>query len=149
MTNTTDTTDTKVLELFAKVRAKQKAIKTDENLKFLTNCSFSTTPEISLSRVNLHAVQSQDDLVEFYTFLLLKESFSALVAKELEIEVDSRHMGFPISSWKNDIKNRVKQLKLIKEKKDLKTLETRLDALVSPEQRREMELEAISKELGA
>jgi hypothetical protein len=57
-------------------------------------------------------------------------------------------MGYGFDAWKTDIRSRVNQLQVNAKKKELESLETRLDALVTVEQRRELELAAIQKELG-
>ncbi len=143
------TTDAKVLELFNLVRTKQKTLKTDEKFVFHTTCSFAIDPASPREmRKNLHAIQDINELAEIYGFLLRKEIDLTTVAKELGVEIKLNHGDFPISDWKNDIKSRIKQVNLNNELKNLRQLEKKLDALVSVEQRREMELAAIQKELG-
>lgn len=142
------TTDAKVIELFNLVREKQKLVKNDERQVFHTHCSFSTDPNSTKElRRNLHTIQSVEELVDIYAFLVRKESDLSLAAKELGLSIKMKHMDFTIDAWKSDIKTRLKQLDVSNEKKKLQKLESQLDALISVEQRREMELEAISKEL--
>lgn len=64
------------------------------------------------------------------------------------LTVGEVQMGYTIDLWKKDIKTRIDQLTLEDKKKHLDVLDKRIDNLVSPEQRRELELEAIKKELG-
>lgn len=57
-------------------------------------------------------------------------------------------MAYPIADWKDDLRTRADQLGIEQKKKDFETLDKRVNSLVSPEQRREMELIALQKELG-
>ena len=55
--------------------------------------------------------------------------------------------SYLVSDWIQDMKTRAAKIQLISEKNELAELESRLQAIVSPEQRRLMELEAIAKSL--
>lgn len=53
--------------------------------------------------------------------------------------------SFDKDEWLADCKKRVAKMKYEEQKKNLQELESRLDKLVSPERRRELELEALEK----
>ena len=55
--------------------------------------------------------------------------------------------SFTVQQWLDDIKARINKVQIATKKKALEHLETRLNAVISPELRAEMELEAISAEL--
>ena len=58
-----------------------------------------------------------------------------------------KYDNFTYDDWIADCKKRLSVLGLRTKKDNLAQLEKRLDAIVSPEQRRQMELDAISKML--
>jgi hypothetical protein len=61
------------------------------------------------------------------------------IAKEL--------YGYLISDWIDDFKKRIATIQLKEKKEKLKSLEVRLHAIISPEKKRQMELDAIMKDL--
>ena len=145
--NTKQTVDAKVLELFNKVKEKQKKIATNERISWFTNCSFGFNPQVINDRTNLQVCDDVNQLISFYAFILSKEECYATATEELGLKKFDKWLGYSFSDWKKDIKTRVNQLQLGNERKELKALETRLDSLITVDQRREMELAAIEKEL--
>lgn len=63
------------------------------------------------------------------------------------LKTEFKHDGYTIDQWIDDFKKRIVIIHLAAKKDELKKLEERLSAIVSPEQRRQMELEAIMKGL--
>ena len=55
--------------------------------------------------------------------------------------------GYSTEKWKVDIQARIDKIQIEKKKRDLEILEKRLDAILSPELKAEMELEEITKAL--
>ena len=58
-------------------------------------------------------------------------------------------LGFSVDEWKNDFQTRVNQISIQEKRKELAEIESRLNAIISPELKAQMELEAISKLLDA
>lgn len=146
MSNNTINPDTLVMELFAKVAAKKKEIESISRPQWETSCSFGTDPDRLDTRVNLQVVDIPK-LVELYAFILQKQEAYKTAAKELGVTVPSKWLGYTFDAWKSDIKLRVNIININAKKKELDTLETRVNALVSPEQRRALELAEIQKAL--
>jgi hypothetical protein len=65
----------------------------------------------------------------------------------LGIKSDQSHDGYLISDWIDDFKKRIATIQLKEKKEKLKSLEVRLHAIISPEKKRQMELDAIMKDL--
>ena len=145
----TDTIDTKITDLFGVLNKKKAEVESAEktaNQKWKTNCSF---PSVfgNTQPINIQT-QKEDALVELLSDLLIHDDFSRRSAALLGIEYNGGNWGgFAITDWVEDFKTRVAKLQLATKKADLAKLETRLNAIVSPEQRRAMELEAIMKSL--
>jgi hypothetical protein len=55
--------------------------------------------------------------------------------------------GYTVKEWIGDLKMRVAQIQIKKKEDKLEQLEKRLNKIVSPEMRADMELEAIQSEL--
>ncbi len=142
--------DTMVLELLKKVEEKKQQIGNAERPSWVTNCSFGYNPE-SNTRINIQVVRELEVLVDIHAFLMAKAlSYhgSLAVLKLTEKEAPFKYMGFSHDQWIADIQTRINQLRIKNKKDDLAKLEERVNALVSPEQRRALELAKLVKEIG-
>lgn len=136
-----ETTDERVLILLRLAQKKKANINITEKAQWLTNCSLS----IGSDRINLHVEADISKLIEFYGALkVAKENFDA-AAKELNIPKVYKHQGYKAEDWMADIKTRINKIKLKDEKLELETIEAKLEKLISPGKRAELELEAIEK----
>ncbi len=137
--------DQQVMTLLAKVKAQKQTIERAEKPKWLTNCSFVYEGRT----INLHTVSDLGMLVELAGFLKGLEADNNAGAEALGVDFSPLvYSGYTVDQWIADFKTRLGKLQIAAEKKKLEELETRLDALVSPEKRRELELAAIAEELG-
>lgn len=140
------TTDEIVSDLLNKVEQKKKEIGASERPNWLTNCSFGVNPSNAADRVNIQ-VADVNTLVSIYANLSLSQSSFELAAKDLGVKTGFKWQGFTFGEWAADIKMRLNQLQVKSKKDDLAKLEARVNALVSPEQRRELELKKLVAEL--
>lgn len=138
--------DKKIEELFAVVKAQkievQKAEK-EAKRNWNTNGSFKLYSAIP---VNLQTA-TEDMIFKSLTELL---SFKGNAEEALEIlglKKEIKHDGYSIDDWIEDFQKRIATIQLKAKKEKFKTLEDRLISIVSPEQKRQMELEAIMKEI--
>lgn len=139
-------TDEKVLELFAVVQKKKEEIAKAEKPNWLTNCSFRFDKE-SNSTINIQTVSDVNRIVELLAFLYDKRKSFDDAAKDLGVESKFNWFGFSVEDWKTDFQTRINKIQITKKKQELETMETRLNSLISPELKRQMELELISKQL--
>lgn len=147
MSNTN--TDAIVLDLFNKVREKQKEISSVQRVKWETSCTIGYNPETVADRINIQTITDLAKLVDIYGFLsqkLDKWNESTLL---LGVKLPFKWMGYSYEQWTTDIKNRVAQINVNVKKKELENMEERLNKLITVEQRRTMELEALQKEFAA
>lgn len=56
--------------------------------------------------------------------------------------------GYTVEDWIGDLKLKITKIQIVAEKKKLEALEERLNKIISPEKRAELEIEAIASELG-
>lgn len=144
----TPTADERIQKLFDKVQIKKAEIAKAERPNWLTNCTFGYDENLVVNRMNLHTVSDVDKIVKATAFLMLNADAHERACKELGVESKFEWMGYPVSSWIEDFKTRITKIKIADKKKELDTYETNLNKLISPERRKEMEIEAMEKALG-
>ena len=80
-----------------------------------------------------------------FAFVIDRKEKSESSAKELGVDYKFSWLGFTTDEWKNDFVTRVNQISIQEKRKELAEIESRLNAIISPDLRAQMELEAISK----
>lgn len=137
------TTDSKTLELINEVKRRKQEINSAEKPNWATNRNFSFT-EDSAKVTPLHVEANVRNLVFIAGFLLDKQRSYAEAAAALGMGVETfTWQGFSVNDWLADIKLRVTKLQIASKKEKLEALESRLNSIISPELRAEMELEDI------
>lgn len=146
-----NTTDAIVMELLKKVELKKLQIGNAERPSWKTNCSFPIDSESNPNlRRNIQTAQLQE-LVFMHALLTSKYTAykSSLVALKLdEKDVPFLWGNFSYGDWVSDIQTRINGLCIKIKRDELSALEAKVNALVSPEQRRAIELEKLVKEIG-
>jgi hypothetical protein len=142
-------TDEKTLQLIAEVKKQKEEIARAERPNWITNCSFSYTTGAGGAPTNIHVEANIPTLVSIVGFLLDKERSYNEAAKVLGTSTpDFTWGGFSVKDWISDIKQRIDKIQIATKRKKLEALEARLNAIISPELRAQMELDAIANELG-
>jgi hypothetical protein len=138
-----------IKKLIKLVAQKKEEIKKAEKHSFITNCSFSFSPEGGNS-INLHLVRDVDTFLHIAAFLIEREKNFAEAAAKLGVENVPKFKwgGYLASDWMLDLKAKLDKIQISEKKQKLEVLEQRLNSIISPELRRELELEAIKAELG-
>jgi hypothetical protein len=143
----TDTIDSKITLLFEDLRKKKAEVEADEKeikKSWITNCSIQT--EFSQMPVNI-TTTTEDRIKRTVHFLLQHRDYTHKAEELLGLPKSTKYEGYTYDEWISDCKKRLVKINLAAKKDQLDKLEKRLDAIVSPEQRRQMELDAITKEL--
>jgi len=141
--------DKQVMDLLVTLQQKKTEIAAMKSRpQWKTNCSLGKDPESTQGRCNIQVISDSAKLISLYAFLTQQENFMAAAAEELGLEFDGKWQGYQISEWKDDLKTAASRLSIKKKEEELKSLDARVNNLVSPEQRREMELEALQQILG-
>lgn len=141
--------DSKINELFSVVRkqkAEVEAAEKESKQSWKTNCSIVMPFGASETPVNLQTA-SQGRIKSIVMGLLNHKEYAQEAEIILGLEKSSDYNGFSYDDWIDDCKKRIAVLNIRAKKEKLATLEKRLNDIVSPEQKREMELEAIMKEM--
>lgn len=143
-------TDKKTLELIAQVKTKRAAIAKAEKPAYKTNCSFSYIEGNRGTAINIHVETDLKKLILIAAFLNERNgSYRNVALKILGVENPPEFTwdNFTVDEWTGDIKMRIMKIQISAEKKKLEALEERLNKIISPEKRAELELAAIEEEL--
>jgi hypothetical protein len=137
----------KLFEVVRKQREEVEAAEKETKQSWKTKCSLVVPYSRDEVIVNLQT--AKEEKVKTIVMGLLKHRDYALEAEQLlGLPQTNQYDGFSYEDWISDCKKRIAMLG-IKAKKELLALtEQRLNAIVSPEQKRAMELAEITKSLG-
>jgi hypothetical protein len=141
----TKTTDTKVKELFDLVQSKKLAIEKAERPCWKTSGNFGYSTNSAHDRTQIATITDVRKMVEMYAFLMERKDKSEAAANELGVDYKFTWLGFTVDEWKDDFQTRVNQISIQEKRKELAEIEARLNALISPELKAQMELEVITK----
>lgn len=143
------TTDQKTLDLINEVKNRKAEIAKLSKPNWQTNCTFTFIEGNLNNAVNVHVESNVKNLIGYAAHLLEKERSYSLAAKSLGIDDVPAFTwsGFSVADWVEDIKTRISQIQIASKKKKLEILESRLSAIISPELKAELELQAIAEEL--
>jgi len=145
---TVKTTDERVKELFDSVQEKKLAIEKAERPCWKTSGTFGFSANSAHDRAQIATLTDIRKIIEMYAFLIERKEKSVLAAKELGVTYNFTWLGHSVEEWKEDFQTRVNQISIQEKRKELAEIESRLNSIISPELKAQMELEAISKLLG-
>jgi len=136
--------DEKIKLLFTKVEEKKKEVERIQTPNYKTNMIFSYHEDLNNSS-NLNVVGTERELVDILAFLNSKRDYYSEAATYLGSNAEFTWQGFRYNEWVHDIQARHAKVTVMKKKNELKILEERLNKVVSPEVRRELEVDALSE----
>lgn len=142
---TTATTDEKVKELFNLVQEKKLAIEKAERPCWQTSGTFGYSANSAHDRTNIQTLTDTRKLVDMLAFLIERKEKTEKAAEELGVKYSFTWLGFTVDEWKSDFQTRVNQISIQEKRKELAEIEARLNAIISPELRAQMELDALSE----
>lgn len=142
--------DDRAARLIEIVNQKKAAIAQAERPTYLTNLSFSPSENGSTDRINLNVITEPKHFVSILAVLREKENAFNSAANELGLsDVTFQWQGYSVEDWKADLVTRLNKVQINKRKDELKVLEAKVNALISPEKRAQMELDALEAEIGS
>lgn len=127
--------DDRIIDLMKQIEVKKKAL-AEKKVRFApeTTCVL----ELDGVKYNLN-VCSNDTL----NLLMVKLNMYVLSAKDLNIQLPL-FSGFGVDLWISDIKSKLAVAELKKEENDLKSMEAKLNRLLSDDKKTELELDEIA-----
>lgn len=139
------TTDLLIKKLFEKVKAKKVAIQKANKPYWETSGMFGYTTNSLHDRIDIRAQTDERKLIEILAFLIDRKEKYEKAAEILGSNHKFTWLGFTVDEWEKDLKLRVDQLNIDKKNKELSDIDARLNALITPELRAQMELESIQE----
>lgn len=147
MTNKIDEKINALFEVVRKQKAEVEAAEKESKQSWKTTCSIVVPFGRDEGRVNLQT--AKEDTVKSVVMGLLKHRDYATEAEQLlGLEPTGKYDNFTYEDWFTDCKKRMAVINIKAKKDQLAMLELRLNSIVSPEQKRQMELDAITASLG-
>lgn len=125
--------DERVLQLKQVIDKKKLELKGAPKFVPLTNCVL----DLEGQKYNLNVLQLND-----LQILLVKLNMYLMSAKDLEINLEIS--GYNLAEWITDIKCKIQIFEYKQKEAELKTLETKLDKMLSDEKKTELELDEIA-----
>ena len=143
--------DKKTLALIDEVRRRKAEIAAVEKPVWKTNHMFPVgLPTLHVTPVNLRTQRDVGVLLSLFATLVAQRATFSEALTYLELPppaAEFRLGGFTFEEWGPDFRLHVKRLQLEQMRESLVKLEERLNAIISPELRRELELAAVESEL--
>ena len=126
--------DERVLQLKEIIDKKKAELKAVKRFIPVTNCVL----DLDNQRYNLNVLQLND-----LKLLLVKLNMYFMSAKDLGI-IELELSGYNVAEWMMDIKNKIEIFDHKAREAELKTLEVKLDKMLSDEKKTELELDEIA-----
>ncbi len=125
--------DERVLQLKQVIDKKKTELKGSKKFAPLTNCVL----DLEGQKYNLNVLQFND-----LQLLLVRLNMYLMSAKDLGINLEIS--GYNITEWITDIRCKIEIFEYKKKEAELKTLEAKLDKMLSDEKKTELELDEIA-----
>lgn len=142
------TADARTLALIEAVRRQKEEIANAERPNWKTNQTFTFVEGQLNNAIALHIEKDVRKLAMIAGFLVEKEEQLKKGAEVLGIETPELIWnGYSFQDWFDDLKARTAKIQITQRREKLAKLESRLNAVMTPELRQQLELEAIEREL--
>ncbi|MEC4565513.1 hypothetical protein L8C07_06105 [Paenibacillus sp. CMAA1739] len=126
--------DQKILELKKQIEAKKKQISKSQKFVPVTNCSI----EVDGIRHNIQVLTKEQAIS-----LMVKLNSYAMSADNLGLLHNYTISGFSVVEWIEDLKSKLDFMTRKEEEQKLKTMESKLDKLLSNDKKVELEISEI------
>lgn len=150
MAKSKNSADQQTLNLIEEVKRRRAEIEEIKNPSWKTNCSFPWNERKREDTLVLHQITDIGTLIKIAAFLMSAEEnyikAHCLLGRP-DVAPKFTWNGFSLEDWLCDIKFRIDKLNLSAKQDKLDALEARLNAIISPELKTRLELEAITNEL--
>lgn len=141
------TLDQSIQQLFTKLaerKAKVASLKAEATKSWKTNGTFRL---IGASATTNMQTANEEQVEEVATQLLLMAGARDAAAAKLGREIKSKIQGYTVDDWFADFTKRLATINIREEERQLEALEQRLNSVLSPEERRRIEVELLTKEI--
>ena len=144
----TDKNDERALKLLTVLKEKKEKVEKLSKPQYQTNMTFYY-PFVN-KNVNLHVCNDENTLIEYYTYISSTIIDRTNAKRDLLDDEEAEAVildGFTLEQWRTDFKTKLGVINIRKEKESLKIMEEKINNMISPEKRTELELELMEREL--
>lgn len=141
--------DQTIQTLFAKLgerKARVAALKAELAKSWKTNGTFRLIGATATTNIQTASVET---IEECAMQLCMIDHARGAAASRLNRQIQTKVHGYSTDDWFNDFSKRLATIEIREEERQLEALEQRLNQVLSPEERRRIEVELLAKELGA
>lgn len=139
--------DQKIQELFAKLNARKSKVdglRKEIAKTWKTNGTFRLIGAGTPTNIQTASAETIEEMAAHLCLLDgARTAASVRLAREIELKVQ----GFTVDEWFDDLLKRLATINLREEEKQLDALEKRLNQVLSPEERRRIEVELLVQEI--
>lgn len=146
-TKTPLTQEEKVQRLFNALEAKKAEVMNAEKPQYITGGQFRYSESVG-NTTDISVVRDIRKLVEILAFLKERAVSYAEAAAQLKVDASFTWLGFNLEEWTKDLQTRVSVLQIAKVRAELIELEARINKVVTPAMREQMETAALEAALG-
>jgi hypothetical protein len=142
------TIDQTIQSLFTKLserKAKVASLEAEIAKSWKTTGAFRLIGASSTTNIQTASV---DQLEEVAAHVVILANAMSEASAKLSRPGVQKIQGYKSEDWFSDLQKRLAAIDVRDEKKQLEALETRLNSVLSPEERRRIEVELLAKELG-
>lgn len=139
--------DTQIELLFGKLeqrKAKIAELKANIAKGWVTIGSFKTVGALAPTNIQ---TASQAVVEEIAVHICMISAAMEQAGSRLQAPVSSKIQGFTVDEWFQDLNKRLSTIQLREEEAAIAQIEQRLNQVLSPEQRRKIEVELLAREL--
>lgn len=141
------TIDTTIRQLFDKLeqrKAKVASLKAEVAKSWQTNGVIRQIGQTATTNIQTAPAELIEELA---TQVLVISGARAEASTKLNRIIDPKLQGYTVDQWFNDFAKRLATIGIREEEKQLEALETRLNSVLSPDERRRIEVELLLKEV--
>jgi hypothetical protein len=137
--------DELTLKLLEEINNRKAEIKSLERTSYVTNMSLT----IGTVNYNINVITDIRVIIDCIAYIeSLEERYNKVVSDYSIVGAPVfKYCGYTSKDWVTDLMTKLGKIQISEKRKYLETLEARLNAIVSPELRAQMELENIAREL--
>lgn len=141
------TADDRVKALFANLQAKKAEVANAERPVYITGGQFRYSINTPSNGIDITTERNILKLKEIWMFLDERSAHNGPANEFFGIADEFKWQNFTTEEWGRDLKTRANFIQLKQRKEELAALEARINLVVPPELRRQMEMDAIEAEL--
>lgn len=142
------TANDRLRNLIAVLKKLQAEVASADRPQFITNGQFRFAANSMQYVTDIMTERNENKLVEILAFLKDRERSFSEAAEELGVKAEFTWLTASVEDWKHDLKTRIGVLHILDRKAELIAFEKKINEIMTPELRAQLELDAMELALG-